>query len=147
MFFLPQILFPMGNHLTVTLPAICLHPALSGRRTHLITTRMCRRRSCTVTASTIRSATAADSTACRLERHVAERGRSRTASYWRRPRNNSSIAAGILSNYAAVAIEAWAAFPNQLPVNCFFYGFGTNGASGVNYIFCAPRRPHRHHQR
>src|SRR5258706_162718 len=50
------------------------------------------------------------------------------------------LPAGILSNYAAVTIEAWAAFPNQLPVNCFFYGFGnTNGASGVNYIFCAPR--------
>ena len=50
------------------------------------------------------------------------------------------LPAGILSNYAAVTIEAWATFPNQLPVNCFFYGFGnTNGTSGVNYIFCAPR--------
>ncbi len=45
-----------------------------------------------------------------------------------------------MSNYAAVTIEAWATFPDQLPNNCFFYGFGnTNGASGVNYIFCAPR--------
>jgi alpha-L-arabinofuranosidase len=50
------------------------------------------------------------------------------------------LPAGILSNYAAVTIETWATFPDQLPVNCFFFGFGnTNGTSGVNYIFCAPR--------
>jgi hypothetical protein len=50
------------------------------------------------------------------------------------------LPAGILSNYAAVTIETWATFPDQLPVNCFFFGFGnTNGSVGVNYIFCAPR--------
>jgi len=48
--------------------------------------------------------------------------------------------AGVLSNYTAVTIEAWVTFPDQLPVNCFFFGFGnTNGNVGVNYIFCAPR--------
>lgn len=47
---------------------------------------------------------------------------------------------GILSNYTAVTIETWVTFPDQLPVNCFFFGFGnTNGSAGVNYIFCAPR--------
>lgn len=50
------------------------------------------------------------------------------------------LPAGILSNYPAVTIEAWVSFPTQLPVNCFFYGFGnTNGSSGTSYIFCAPR--------
>lgn len=47
---------------------------------------------------------------------------------------------GILSNYAAVTIEAWVSFPGQLPGNCFFYGFGnSSGNSGENYIFCAPQ--------
>jgi alpha-L-arabinofuranosidase len=47
---------------------------------------------------------------------------------------------GILSNYTAVTVEAWATFPDQLAVNCFFFGFGnTNGSSGENYIFCAPQ--------
>jgi alpha-L-arabinofuranosidase len=47
---------------------------------------------------------------------------------------------GILSNYTVVTIEAWVTFANQLPVNCFFFGFGnTNGSLGTNYIFCAPR--------
>jgi len=28
----------------------------------------------------------------------------------------------------------------MLPGACFFYGFGnTNGASGIDYIFCQPR--------
>jgi len=46
----------------------------------------------------------------------------------------------ILSNYAAVTIESWVTFPDQLPANCFFFGFGnTSGSSGVNYIFCAPQ--------
>ncbi len=50
------------------------------------------------------------------------------------------LPAGILSNYTAVTIETWVTFPDQLPVNCFFFGFGnTNGNVGVNYIFCAPR--------
>jgi hypothetical protein len=51
------------------------------------------------------------------------------------------LPAGILSNYAAVTIEAWATFPDELPVNCFFYGFGNTDSSGAgeDYIFCAPR--------
>ena len=51
------------------------------------------------------------------------------------------LPAGILSNYTAVTIEAWATFPDQLPGNCFFYGFGNTDASGAgeNYIFCAPQ--------
>ncbi len=50
------------------------------------------------------------------------------------------LPAGILSNYTAVTVEAWVTFPDQLPVNCFFFGFGnTSGSSGVNYVFCAPR--------
>ena len=37
-------------------------------------------------------------------------------------------------------MEAWATFPDQLPANCFFFGFGTtSGSSGENYIFCAPQ--------
>jgi alpha-L-arabinofuranosidase len=47
---------------------------------------------------------------------------------------------GILSNYTALTIETWATFSDQLPVNCFFFGFGnTNGSSGENYVFCAPQ--------
>jgi hypothetical protein len=47
---------------------------------------------------------------------------------------------GILSNYTQVTIEAWVTFPDQLPVNCFFFGFGNySGNTGYNYIFCAPR--------
>jgi hypothetical protein len=50
------------------------------------------------------------------------------------------LPAGIVSNDAVVTIETWVTFPDQLPVNCFFFGFGnTSGSSGVNYIFCAPR--------
>ncbi len=51
------------------------------------------------------------------------------------------LPAGILSNYTAVTIETWATFPDQLPVNCFFYGFGNTdgGGSGMDYIFCAPQ--------
>ena len=50
------------------------------------------------------------------------------------------LPAGILSNTTALTVEAWVTFPDQLPANCFFFGFGnTNGSSGVNYIFCAPR--------
>jgi len=46
----------------------------------------------------------------------------------------------ILSNYAAVTIESWVTFPNQLPVNCFYFGFGDkSGNSGDSYLFCAPR--------
>ena len=50
------------------------------------------------------------------------------------------LPANILSNYNAVTIETWVTFPDQLPVNCFFFGFGNaNGSSGENYIFCAPQ--------
>lgn len=51
------------------------------------------------------------------------------------------LPAGILDGFSAVTIEAWVTFPAQLPVNCFFYGFGNtdgNGA-GENYILCAPQ--------
>ncbi|HEX9046793.1 MAG TPA: LamG-like jellyroll fold domain-containing protein, partial [Verrucomicrobiae bacterium] len=47
---------------------------------------------------------------------------------------------GILSNYSAVTIEAWATFPNQIPWNTMFFAFGTtNGSDGNDYIFCAPQ--------
>jgi len=51
------------------------------------------------------------------------------------------LPAGILSNYTAVTIESWVTFPDQLPVNCFFYGFGNTDGSGAgeDYIFCAPQ--------
>ncbi|HEY4414940.1 MAG TPA: alpha-L-arabinofuranosidase C-terminal domain-containing protein [Verrucomicrobiae bacterium] len=51
------------------------------------------------------------------------------------------LPAGILNNYSAVTIESWVTFPNVLPVNCFFYGFGNTdgGGSGEDYIFCAPQ--------
>jgi len=50
------------------------------------------------------------------------------------------LPAGILSNYAAVTVETWVTFPDQLPVNGFFFGFGnTNGSLGSSYIFCAPQ--------
>ena len=46
---------------------------------------------------------------------------------------------GILSNYSAVTIEAWATF-GTLPANCFFFGFGNiSGSSGEQYIFCQPK--------
>jgi len=51
------------------------------------------------------------------------------------------LPAGILNPDTAVTIEGWATFPDQLPVNCFFYGFGNTDGSGAgeNYIFCAPQ--------
>ncbi len=51
------------------------------------------------------------------------------------------LPSGILNAYTAVTIEAWVAFPDQLPANCFFYGFGNTDGSGAgeNYIFCAPQ--------
>ncbi|GEM_PF-464487 len=49
------------------------------------------------------------------------------------------LPAGILSNYAAVTIDAWASF-GTLPGACFFYGFGNiSGSSGLQYIFCQPQ--------
>lgn len=51
-----------------------------------------------------------------------------------------NLPAGILSNYTAVTIEAWATFPDQIPWNTMFFSFGkTNGSDGDNYIFCAPQ--------
>jgi alpha-L-arabinofuranosidase len=51
-----------------------------------------------------------------------------------------ALPAGIVSNYSAVTIEAWATFPNQLPGSCFFFGFGNlSGNTGYNYIFCQPK--------
>ena len=50
------------------------------------------------------------------------------------------LPAGILSNYTAVTIEAWVTYPNQIPVNAFFFGFGnTVSGAGYNYLFCAPQ--------
>jgi alpha-L-arabinofuranosidase len=47
---------------------------------------------------------------------------------------------GVLSNYSAVTIDTWVAFPGQLPKNCFLFGFGDrNGWAGEKYIFCAPQ--------
>ena len=50
------------------------------------------------------------------------------------------LPAGILSNYTAVTIDVWATFPDQLPGNCFLYGFGNTdgGGAGEEYIFCQP---------
>ena len=49
------------------------------------------------------------------------------------------LPAGILSNYTAVTIDAWASF-GTLPSACFFYGFGNiSGSSGLQYIFCQPQ--------
>jgi len=48
------------------------------------------------------------------------------------------LPAGILSNYTAVSIDAWASF-GTLPSACFFFGFGNiSGSSGEQYIFCQP---------
>lgn len=47
---------------------------------------------------------------------------------------------GILSNYSAVTIEAWATFPDQIAWNTMFFGFGnTVAGSGNSYLFCAPQ--------
>jgi hypothetical protein len=52
--------------------------------------------------------------------------------------------AGIISNYAAVTIEAWASFPTTLPGACFFFGFGNTdgGGAGGNYIYLQPSAGH-----
>jgi alpha-L-arabinofuranosidase len=51
------------------------------------------------------------------------------------------LPSGIVNNFNAVSIETWVTFPDQLPVNCFFYGFGNTDGSGAgeDYIFCAPQ--------
>jgi len=47
---------------------------------------------------------------------------------------------GILSNYTAVTIDAWATFSSQLPDHCFLFGFGNvNSGTGDGYLFCAPK--------
>ena len=49
------------------------------------------------------------------------------------------LPAGILSNYTAVTIDAWASF-GTLPSACFFYGLGNiSGANGTQYILCQPQ--------
>lgn len=50
------------------------------------------------------------------------------------------LPAGILSNYTMVTMDSWVTFPTQLPVNCFYFGFGnSSGGSGLDYLFAAPR--------
>jgi hypothetical protein len=52
--------------------------------------------------------------------------------------------AGIISNYSAVTLEAWATFPSTLPGNCFFFGFGNTdaGGAGESYIYLQPSSGH-----
>jgi hypothetical protein len=51
---------------------------------------------------------------------------------------------GIISNYNAVTIEAWATFPDTLPGACFFFAFGNQdgGGLGENYIYMQPASGH-----
>lgn len=51
---------------------------------------------------------------------------------------------GIISNYSAVTIEAWATFPGTLPGACFFFAFGNQdgGGLGENYIYMQPASGH-----
>jgi hypothetical protein len=51
---------------------------------------------------------------------------------------------GIISNYTAVTIEAWATFPDTLPGACFFFAFGNQDGSGLgnNYIYMQPAAGH-----
>ncbi len=52
--------------------------------------------------------------------------------------------AGMISNYAAVTVEAWATFPTSLPGACFFFAFGNTdtGGAGENYIYMQPSAGH-----
>jgi Concanavalin A-like lectin/glucanases superfamily len=54
------------------------------------------------------------------------------------------LPSGILSNYSAVTIDAWATFLDTLPGNCFFFGFGNTdpGGAGENYIYLQPSSGH-----
>ncbi len=54
------------------------------------------------------------------------------------------LPAGIISNYTALTIEAWATFPDALPGNCFFFGFGNTdgGGAGEDYIYLQPSAGH-----
>ncbi|HEV2437680.1 MAG TPA: LamG-like jellyroll fold domain-containing protein [Verrucomicrobiae bacterium] len=54
------------------------------------------------------------------------------------------LPSGIISNYNAVTIEAWVTFPDTLPGNCFFFGFGNTdtGGAGEDYIYLQPSAGH-----
>jgi len=54
------------------------------------------------------------------------------------------LPSGIISNYNAVTIEAWATFPDALPGACFFFGFGNTdgGGAGEDYIYLQPSGGH-----
>ncbi len=54
------------------------------------------------------------------------------------------LPSGIISNYNAVTIEAWVTFPDALPGNCFFFGFGNTdgGGAGEDYIYLQPSAGH-----
>ena len=51
---------------------------------------------------------------------------------------------GIISNYLAVTVDAWATFPTTLPGACFFWAFGNTDGSGAgeNYIYLHPSGGH-----
>ncbi len=59
-------------------------------------------------------------------------------------RSYVQLPAGIISNYTALTIEAWATFPDALPANCFFFGFGNTdgGGAGEDYIYLHPSAGH-----
>jgi hypothetical protein len=59
-------------------------------------------------------------------------------------RSYVQLPAGIISNYNALTIEAWATFPDALPGNCFFFGFGNTdgGGAGEDYIYLQPSSGH-----
>ncbi|HEU5125755.1 MAG TPA: LamG-like jellyroll fold domain-containing protein [Verrucomicrobiae bacterium] len=50
------------------------------------------------------------------------------------------LPADILSDYAAVTIDAWATFPTTLPGTGWFWGIGDTGSTGAgkNYIYAQP---------
>ena len=54
------------------------------------------------------------------------------------------LPSGTLSNYAAVTIDTWVTFPDALPGNCFFFGFGNTdgGGAGEQYIYLQPSSGH-----
>ncbi len=54
------------------------------------------------------------------------------------------LPAGVISNYSALTIDAWASFPSTLPGNCFFWGFGNtdNSGLGASYIYLQPSAGH-----
>ena len=54
------------------------------------------------------------------------------------------LPAGIITNDTAVTLEAWVTFPDALPGNCFFFGFGITdgGGAGGDYIYLQPSAGH-----